>query len=71
MFTVKSKFTGIDYAPNKCVFIKNPLQAALYYIHGASLCDLTVDPQDKKWVFVFVQEGTHDLYRKWNAHELK
>lgn len=69
MFTIKSKVTGREYAPNQCVFIKNATQAALY-LKYATLLDLTVG-QDNKVCFVFSLDETRELYRKWNAYELK
>lgn len=68
MFTIRSKITGIEYVPKECVYIKNPLQAALYLKH-IPIIDITVG-QDNKMCFVFDMEESRDLYRKWNSHEL-
>lgn len=69
MFTIKSKVTGIEYVPKECVYIKNPQQAALYFRH-IPILDITVG-QDNKMCFVFDLEESRELYRLWNAHELK
>lgn len=71
MFTIRSKITGLEYAPNQCVFIKNQRQAVLYCLNGAVLRDMTIDRQDQKFVYVFTVEDTKELYRKWVLHELE
>lgn len=69
MFLIKSKITGKEYEPKKCVFIKNVLQVSKYIKHNAELLDITV-AYDGRLTFVFPQQETQELYKKWQNNEL-
>lgn len=66
---VQSDVTGKFYRPDKCCFITNTKQAALYMKHGAELLDLIVGREDML-VFVFDKAATSSLYRKWQNYQL-
>ena len=61
---------GKEYDVSKCVRIVNPVQAGLYYDHGAELVD-HYRGYSHRWVWVFRRDQTDILFSKWNAHELK
>lgn len=66
---LQSDVTGKFYRPDRCCFITNPKQAALYIKHGAELLDLLVDRGDML-VYVFDKAATSQLYRKWQNYQL-
>lgn len=60
---------GKEYDVSKCVRIINPVQAGLYYDHGAELVD-HYRGYNNKWVWIFYRDETDDLFARWRNHEL-
>lgn len=66
---MQSDVTGKYYLPEKCCFITNPKQAALYMKHGLELLDVMVCRGDKL-VYVFDKAQSTPLYKKWQNYQL-
>lgn len=65
----QSQVTGKIYYPERCCFITNPKQAALYIKNGIDLLDLMVC-RDDRLVYVFDKRDSEPLYRKWQNYRL-
>ena len=66
---MQSDVTGKYYMPERCCFITNPKQAALYMKNGMELLDVMVC-RDDRLVYVFDKAQTAPLYRKWQNYQL-
>ena len=66
---MRSQVTGRIYYPERCCFIMNPKQAALYIKNGIDLLDLMVDRSDRL-VYVFDKKESEPLYKKWQNYQL-
>ena len=66
---MQSHVTGRYYYPERCCFIMNPKQAALYMKNGIDLLDVMVC-RDDRLVYVFDKKESEPLYRKWQNYQL-
>ena len=65
-----SIITGKVYSEDTCVYILNPLQAALYIKHNIPLYDIQIT-SDNRLMFLFDEQGHRKVFDAWVRHELK
>jgi len=66
---VKSRITDAEYEAEKCVFLKNHIQAGLYLKNNLELVDCFWDID--RICYVFYRIESYPFYDLWCKHELK
>lgn len=70
LMKVTSHFTQREYDDCDAISILNPLQAAKFFKHGATVYDQFLSHDQTKWVYVFSKKEVAPLKELWDKREL-